>query len=318
MGLTRKSRWLWTGLAVFVFVAVALSLGVGPRHRGSDGLRLVLELRGTRLLLGVLAGGVLAVVGACQQGLLRNPLVDPFTLGVASGAALGSAVVMALGWASSLGLPLGGLAGALLATSLVYLVARIRGRISVTSLVLAGVVVSFFFSSLIMLVLVVGRRTLGEAVYVMMGSLSIVLTRQSIGLLGGAGLLAMAGCVWLLTQARVLDVLATGEESAATLGVDTQQTVRAMFVVCSLLVGLVVSFTGAVSFVGLVVPHLIRIGVGPGHRTLLPASFLGGAGLLLLADVVARNIVPGGLPLSVVTALIGVPFFVYLLRWRLH
>lgn len=318
VGLTRKSRWLWTGLIVFVFVAVALSLGVGPRHRGSDGLRLVLELRGTRLLLGVLAGGVLAVVGACQQGLLRNPLVDPFTLGVASGAALGSAVVMALGWASSLGLPLGGLAGALLATSLVYLVARIRGRISVTSLVLAGVVVSFFFSSLIMLVLVVGRRTLGEAVYVMMGSLGIVLTRQSIGLLGGAGLLAIAGCAWLLIQARVLDVLATGEESAATLGVDTQQTVRAMFVVCSLLVGLVVSFTGAVSFVGLVVPHLIRIGIGPGHRTLLPASFLGGAGLLLLADVVARNIVPGGLPLSVVTALIGVPFFVYLLRWRLH
>lgn len=318
VGPTRKGRWLWTGLVVFVFVAVALSLGVGPRHRGSDGLRLVIELRGTRLLLGVLAGGVLAVVGACQQGLLRNPLVDPFTLGVASGAALGSAVVMALGWASSLGLPLGGLAGALLATSLVYLVARIRGRISVTSLVLAGVVVSFFFSSLIMLVLVVGRRTLGEAVYVMMGSLGIVLTRQSIGLLGGAGLLAIVGCVWLLTQARVLDVLATGEESAATLGVDTQQTVRAMFVVCSLLVGLVVSFTGAVSFVGLVVPHLIRIGIGPGHRTLLPASFLGGAGLLLLADVVARNIVPGGLPLSVVTALIGVPFFVYLLRWRLH
>jgi iron complex transport system permease protein len=313
-----RTGFVWAGLVLFLVAAAALSLGVGPRHLGGDALRVALELRGIRLLLGVLAGGVLALVGASQQGLLRNPLVDPFTLGVASGAALGASIVMALGGASSLGLPLGGLAGALLITLLVYLLARVRGRISATSLVLAGVIVSFLFSSLVMLVMILGHRTLGEAVYMMMGSLGAVFTRRSIWLLLGSGIVALAGCAWLIAQARALDVLATGEETAATLGVDTQRTTRTVFLVSSVLVGLVVSFTGAVSFVGLVVPHLVRLGLGPGHRSLLPASFLGGAGLLLVSDVVARSIVPGGLPLSVVTALIGVPFFIYLLRWRLQ
>jgi iron complex transport system permease protein len=316
--VNRRDGLVWAGLALLLSVAVALSLGIGPARLGGADLGTVLVLRGLRIALGILAGGVLAMVGASLQGLLRNPLVDPFTLGVASGAALGAAASMALGRGSSVGLPVAGLLGALAAMFIVYRLARVRGRVSGTSLVLAGVIVSFLFSSLVVLVMVLGHRTLGEAMFVMMGSLSAVFTTRSAWLLCATAALALAGCGWLWSQARVLDVLASGEEAAATLGVDVRQAVRAVFVVCSVLVGLVVSFTGAVSFVGLVVPHLVRLGLGPRHQSLLPASFLGGAGLLLLSDVAARNVVPGGLPLSVVTALIGVPFFIYLLRWRVH
>ena len=307
----------WVVIVVLLGAAIALSLGVGPAQLSGADLRAVLALRGLRLLLGILAGGVLAMVGASLQGLLRNPLVDPFTLGVASGAALGAAVTMALGGASSVMLPLGGFIGAGVTILLVYLLARVRGRITATGLVLAGGIVSFLCSSLVMLVMILGRRTLGEAVYMMMGYLGTVFTTRSLWLLGGAGVVVLIGCGVLLSYARTLDIMAAGEEPAETLGVNTQRTTQVIFLVSSVLVGLVVAFTGAISFVGLVVPHLARLALGPGHRRLLPASFLLGAAMLLVSDVVARNVVPGGLPLSVVTALIGVPFFIYLLRWRL-
>lgn len=307
----------WVVIVALLGAAIALSLGIGPSQIGGADLRAVMALRGLRLLLGILAGGVLAMVGASLQGLLRNPLVDPFTLGVASGAALGAAATMALGGASSVMLPVGGFIGAGVTILLVYMLARVRGRITATGLVLAGVIVSFLCSSLVMLVMILGRRTLGEAVYMMMGYLGTVFTTRSLWLLGGAGVVALAGCGVLLSYARTLDIMAAGEEPAETLGVNTQRTTQVIFLVSSVLVGLVVAFTGAISFVGLVVPHLARLALGPSHRRLLPASFLLGAAMLLVSDVVARNVVPGGLPLSVVTALIGVPFFIYLLRWRL-
>jgi iron complex transport system permease protein len=313
----RSGILAWVVIVALLSGAIALSLGIGPSQLGGANLRAVLALRGLRLLLGILAGGVLAMVGASLQGLLRNPLVDPFTLGVASGAALGAAVTMALGGASSVMLPIGGFIGAGATILLVYLLARVRGRITATGLVLAGVIVSFLCSSLVMLVMILGRRTLGEAVYMMMGYLGTVFTTRSLWLLGGAGVVVLIGCGVLLSYARTLDIMAAGEEPAETLGVNTQRTTQVIFLVSSVLVGLVVAFTGAISFVGLVVPHLARLALGPGHRRLLPASFLLGAAMLLVSDVVARNIVPGGLPLSVVTALIGVPFFIYLLRWRL-
>lgn len=315
--MSSRRTAVWFGLAAFLLVAALSSLAVGPGGLSGENVRALLVLRLIRVSLGVLAGGVLALVGASLQGLLQNPLVDPFTLGVASGGALGSVLAITLGRASSLFAPLGGLVGAWAAMVLVWLLARVRGRVTVTGLVLAGVIMSFLFSSLVMLVVVLSRRTVGEAVYVMMGHLSAVFTAPSLMLLAGAGVLSIAGCGWLWSCSRQIDIMSTSEETARSLGVDTARLTRTVFFVSSVLVGLVVSFTGAISFVGLVVPHVVRMLLGPGHARLLPGSFVAGAATLLLADVVARNVVPGGLPLSVVTAFVGVPFFIYLLRRKL-
>jgi iron complex transport system permease protein len=310
---TARRPLAWTGLVLLLVSAAALSVAIGP---GGLGPGAVVSLRLLRLCLGIVAGGVLAVVGASLQGLLQNPLVDPFTLGVASGAALGSTLTLLLGRGMGVLAPVGGFAGALVTMLAVYALARVRGRVTITGLVLAGVIASFLFSSLVMLAMIVGHRTLGEAVYVMMGHLGAVFTTRTVWLFAGSAVVALAGCAWLMSNARQLDIVASGEESAETLGVDTQRLTKAVFVVSSVLVGLVVSFTGAISFIGLVVPHLVRMMFGPAHSRVLPGSFVMGAGVLLLSDVLARNVVPGGLPLSVVTALVGVPFFIYLLRSR--
>jgi len=313
----RRSVAAWSGLVLLFISAAALSIAVGPGGFTGANLSAVMDLRMLRLALGITTGGVLAVVGASLQGLLQNPLADPFTMGVASGAALGAGLTVVLGRSAGAFAPVGGFAGALVTMLVVYTLARVRGRVTATGLVLAGVIMSFLFSSLVMLVMILGRRTLGEAVYMMMGHLGTVFTGATIWLFGAVVVLAVAGCWWLFSLSRSLDIMSSGEETAETLGVDTQRVTRTVFVVSSLLVGMVVSFTGAVSFIGLVVPHLVRMLFGPAHRRVLPGSFLAGAGILLFSDVLARNIVPGGLPLSVVTALVGVPFFVYLLRSRL-
>ena len=307
----------WAGLVLLFVFAAALSLALGPGGLAGTNSSAVKNLRLLRLALGIVAGGVLAVVGASLQGLLQNPLADPFTLGVASGAALGASLTVVLGRVSGAFAPVGGFAGALVTMLLVYALARVRGRVTVTALVLVGVIMSFLFSSLVMLVMILGRRTLGEAVYMMMGHLGTVFTGTTAWLFGAAALLAVIGCGWLFSLSRSLDIMSSGEEAAETLGVDTQRVTRTVFVLSSALVGMTVSFTGAISFIGLVVPHLVRMLFGPAHRRVIPGSFLAGAGILLLSDVLARNIVPGGLPLSIVTALVGVPFFIYLLRSRL-
>ena len=304
----------WVLLLGLLGVACLVSLAVGP---GGLPSRDVLQFRLLRLALGILAGGALSLVGASLQGLLRNPLVDPFTLGVSSGAAFGASVVIALGAATSVVLPVAGFLGALVTILAVYTLARVKGRVTVTGLVLAGVIMSFLFSSLVMLVMVLARQPLGRAVYLLMGYLGVAFTRGSVLLFAGSSIVTLAGCGVLMAYARDLDIMSSSEATAQSLGVDTGRVTKVVFVVSSVIVGLVVSFTGAISFVGLVVPHLVRLTFGPAHRRILPGSFLLGAALLLLADTAARNLVPGGLPLSVVTALIGVPFFVYLLRRRL-
>lgn len=315
-GLLR--RVLAVGVPVgFLLLAVGLALAVGP---GGPAWRLpgsILTLRLLRLALGVFAGGALALTGAALQGMLRNPLADPFTLGVSSGAAFGVTLASFLGLASGVLSPLFGIAGAGLTALVVFGLARSRGRVGVTALVLAGVIISFLLSSGVMLLVVLGRRTLGEAVYVLMGHLGFTFTGGSLWVFVPGAVLALAGCAVLVAFGRELDILSTGGETAAGLGVDVGRVTALVFAATALIVGVVVAFTGAVSFVGLVVPHLARFLVGPRHRRVMPAAFAIGAGILLLADVASRIIVPGGLPLSVVTAFIGVPFFIYLMRTRL-
>ncbi len=300
----------WMLVLSGLIVALALAALVGPGGTSNA----LSELRLLRIALGLLAGAALGLAGATLQGVLRNPLVDPFTLGVASGAAFGSTVAFSLGRGFAPLAPIGGFAGAAATVLMVYLLARVHGRVTTTGLILAGVVASFLLSSLTMLAVILGRRTIGEAVYVMMGHLGVVFTRPVLWVfVSGAGAVVVCGA-WLLSRARSFDVASLDEDSARSLGVDTGRLTVETFVITSAMVGIVVSFTGAVSFVGLVVPHLVRLLFGPGHGRVMAASAGAGAALLLLSDVAARNIVRGGLPLSVVTALIGVPFFVWLLR----
>jgi iron complex transport system permease protein len=307
--------WFW--LLLSLAIAIICSLYLGPTGFSFTSLQIPLLVRLPRVVLGIFAGGVLSLVGATLQGLLQNPLVDPYTLGVASGAAFGASVALLFGSGTNILVLLFSFAGAFVTILLVYSVARIKGRITKTGLVLAGVIVSFLFSGLTMLSMVFSKKPLTQTIYLLMGHLGIVFTARTLLLFILSALITIIGCVYLFSYWRTLDILSTNEEAAESLGVDTRKVTQRIFLVSSLLVALVVSFTGAISFIGLIIPHIVRLVFGPKHRTLIPASFLLGAGTLLYADILSRTVAPIELPLSIVTALLGVPFFIYLLKAKL-
>ncbi|TMA39263.1 MAG: iron ABC transporter permease [Deltaproteobacteria bacterium] len=269
-----------------------------------------------RVLLGAVVGGSLGASGAALQALLANPLACPHLLGISGGAAVGGVVALIAGAeAISFVVPLAAFAGALFAIGVVYLCARAGGRSTPYALLLVGVVFNVLASAAIMLINVIASYSQAHGVlFWLMGSLS----GQSWQLIAAAAAYALAGLAWLAAHAQDLNLLATGEEGAAQLGVDVERARRAIFVAASLLVGAAVSVSGMISFVGLIVPHLIRLVLGADHRLLLPASFLGGAAFLVWADALARTaLAPAELPVGVVTALLGGPFFLFLLRREL-
>ncbi|HKK27242.1 MAG TPA: iron ABC transporter permease [Gemmatimonadota bacterium] len=305
------------GLAVLVGAApiapgrvlAALGGGGDPAARG-----IVLGLRLPRAVQGALVGGGLAVAGAAFQALLRNPLAEPYVLGVSGGAALGAVAALVLGWSAAgvWSLPVAAFCGALLAVGAVLAVAaRSSLALDTRVLLLAGVVAGAFFNALIMLLLSLGRaEAFRSAIYWMMGSLS------------GAGwsetwilaLYVLPSSAVLLALARPLNLLAVGEETALYLGTKVEGTKRIVYVATSLLVAATVSVAGAIGFVGLIVPHAVRLAWGSDHRLLMPASLLAGGAFLVLADTAARTVAaPAELPVGVVTALVGVPLFVTLL-----
>lgn len=310
-----RFSWLW--LLLLLIISIGLSFICGPTGFKIQALSIPITIRLPRVLLGIFAGGVLALVGATLQGLLQNPLVDPYTLGVASGAAFGTSIAFLFGTRTTGLVLLFSFLCAQITIILVYSVARIKSRITKTGLVLAGVIVSFLFSSLTMLVMVFSRKPLAQTIYLLLGHLGIVFTFQNLIIFIIAAIFAVVFSSYLFSYWRSLDILATNEEAAASLGVDIGKITKEIFFISSLLVALVVSLTGAISFVGLIVPHIIRICYGPNHRRVIPYSFLLGASLLLLADILSRTIAPIELPLSTITALFGVPFFIYLLKTKL-
>jgi iron complex transport system permease protein len=280
---------------------------------------IVVGLRLPRALLGALVGGGLALAGATFQALLRNPLAEPYILGISGGAAAAAVTVLTLGL-TTLGswlLPTAAFGGALLAIALVFGVARSVDRgMDVRVLLLAGVVVgSFFMAVVAMLLSVADAPTVRGAVLWMMGSLA---GSEWKGVWTAAAYTLPAAVV-LLALARPLNLLAIGEETATYLGADVESVKRTAFAVASLITAAGVAVAGVIGFVGLIVPHAVRLIVGSDHRILLPLSFLGGAAFLVLADVVARVVLaPGEIPIGVVTALTGVPVFLVLLRTRLR
>ena len=330
----RRWKGLWPALILIALVlaAVALALRFGSAElttvRVLDALRgtgaetdrfIVVELRLPRALMGFLVGGGLALSGAVFQALLRNPLAEPYILGISGGAAAGAVLVLALGWvvASSWALPLAAFAGAALAILLVFGVAvSADQRLDVRVLLLSGVVVGAFFSAFIALVLALSDApTVRSAVLWMMGSLSSASWR-TVGIVAAYTLpLALI----LLTLARALNLMAIGEETARYLGTEVEQVKRLAYGVASFIAAAGVAFVGVIGFVGLIVPHAVRLTVGSDHRLLLPLSFLAGAAFLTLTDLVARTVAaPTELPVGVIAAFLGVPFFLVLLRRSLR
>jgi iron complex transport system permease protein len=275
---------------------------------------IVLQLRLPRAVLAVLVGGALALAGCVFQALLRNPLAEPYVLGVSGGAAVGAVGAMVLGWASMApwSLPLAAFAGALAAIAVVLRIALAVGpSLNPRVLILAGVVVGAFFNAVILLLLTLADvESFRSAVFWMMGNLSGA-DWPSVGIL--VAYLVPVGLL-LGAMARPLNLLAMGEETATYLGVRVERVKWAAYLATSLLVAAAVAMSGVIGFVGLIVPHALRLVWGSDHRLLLPASVLGGGAFLLATDTLARTVAaPMELPTGVVTALAGVPLFVLLL-----
>ena len=319
-------------LAVFLVIGVA-SLAIGPvrlavpkviralfegRSAGASRAAIIVwELRLPRVVLAALVGSSLGAAGAAYQGLFRNPLADPFVIGASSGSALGATLVIVLGGSSGAigfaAVPLGGFVGAIGAAALVYGATAWWGRMPLVGLLLAGSAVSSCLGSLVWLLMVLHDDDLGRIIAWLMGSLAArgwpaVLAGWPYMLLGGVGLGLLA---------RPLDALSLGEEPALALGLPLRRMTGAIVAAASLATAAAVAMAGVIGFIGLIAPHLARTVVGGRHRFLLPASGLVGAILLLLADDLARTVAaPVELPVGVLTALLGGPFFLLILGTR--
>lgn len=274
---------------------------------------IIWAVRLPRVVAAGLVGFALGICGAAMQGLFRNPMASPDIVGVSAGASMGAVIAIFLGWTSISPWLLPGTAfvGALVATAITYLLATQRGRTDTATLLLAGVAVSSFFSSLISLLYhFVDDGILRQIVYWLMGNLSGK-RWEHVSLIAP---FVLVGSVALWAFARDLNVMVMGEDQARTLGVNVEQSKRWLILWVSAITGAAVSVSGMIGFVGLIVPHMLRRLIGPDHRWLLPASGLGGAALLILADLVARTaFAPVELRPGIVTSLLGVPFFLYLL-----
>lgn len=277
---------------------------------------IVWEVRLPRILLGAVVGASLALVGAGLQSVTRNPLADPHLLGISSGAAFGAIIVL-LHTGMVLGLvtvPLFAFIGALVATALVLAVSNLTKSQSASRLVLAGVAVSFIITAAGNLFIFLGDpRAAHTVVFWMLGGLGLAQWQQL-----PFPLIALVLCGgYLISRARAFNAMTLGDESATTLGIPARRFRLTVFVICALLTGSAVAFSGVIAFVGLMIPHIVRMAVGGDYRRVLPLSALVGAIFLVLADIAARTLMPPqDMPIGVLTGIIGGMFFVGLMRWR--
>ena len=339
MALSRNVKWvLWLILlSVLLLIVVILSSGFGAAELsplkivrivfsklpftnieqdwGDNEELALMDWRLPRILIGVMVGGGLGLAGVALQALLRNPLAEPYILGVSSGGSLGAVIAIMLGISSIKGfptLPIFAFAGALSTIFLVYSIANVGGKSPTHILLLAGVIVNSFFSAFIMfLVSIIRESETHRFLLWSMGNLSPVETKLTIISL----ILIVIGGIILFFYSHAFNLISLGEETAIELGVEVERVKKITFILTSLITGACVSICGIIGFVGLIVPHIVRMTIGADHRILMPASALTGAIFLVAADTVARTITsPAEIPVGVVTALCGAPFFIYLLR----
>lgn len=315
---------------LLLVAAVVLAAGLGTESvswgramsdAASVDHAILFEVRLPRIALAALAGAGLASVGVAFQALLRNPLAEPYVLGVSGGAALGATLVIAIGlpvaaaWTTAM-VPASAMLGGIAATALVYFIARAGGEGSATSMLLAGVIVNAIAGALITFVkTLVSAAKAQDLLFWLMGFIDVPSRTTLLVVLGYVAV----GCTVLLLDAGRLNLLSLGDEPAQHLGVDVRRLERRVYVASSLVVGAIVSVTGLIGFVGLVVPHALRRIVGPDHRVLLPTSIVIGASMLVLCDLLARAAfrwLGTEPPVGAVTALVGGPLFLVLLRRR--
>lgn len=274
----------------------------------------VWQFRLPRTLLAGLAGAGLALAGALMQVTVRNPLAEPYILGVSSGASVGAVLVIVLGTASLGGLSLNAAAftGALVTCVVVSLLARREGTLSPTRMILAGVALGTLLSAVTSyLTISTEAQNIVSVLFFLLGSVSAASMSSLIGPSIALGL----ACLVAAVLSRSLNVVMTGDESAVSLGLDPSRLRGLLLIVASLLTGTVVAVAGGIGFVGLVVPHIARILVGADHRRMLPVTVLGGAAFLMIADLLARTVAtPEEIPLGILTAFVGAPFFLWLMR----
>lgn len=313
-------------LVILSFLTILFSVSLGPvsipfkqivfdlihphNAKGVFG-EILLKIRLPRVLLGFLVGGTLAVAGAGLQGSLRNPLADPYIIGTSSGAALGAAVCFLLGFESFHLVPVFAFVGAGLSIFAVLALSRRKGELPVTRVLLAGVVVGSLVWALVTFLLTMSGKNIAKLVFWLMGSLNGRTWSDFFVLLP----YAVGGTIFMMLLAYPLNLLTLGEERAESLGIHPEKIKLLILLISSLLTAAAVAVSGLIGFIGLIVPHAVRILSGPDHRTLIPFSFLTGGIILVWSDTFARLVFqPAELPVGVVTALLGSPFFLYLLK----
>ncbi len=266
------------------------------------------------MILAFAIGGALSLTGAILQGIYRNPLVEPYTLGISGGAALGVALVIVFGIYLERGafmLPVGGFAGAMLSLILVYSLSFRRGSVNINRMLLIGVMVSFVASASMMLLMsVTTSENIHSIIFWVMGSLD----EPNTTLIRTTLIVSLSGLLVTFFFARPLNALRLGEVKARNLGVNTNRTVRALFLIASILTGVCVSVAGVIGFVGLIIPHIIRLLMGSDYRFMLLGSFLGGSFFLIVCDILARTIIaPNELPIGVITGILGGVVFIVMI-----
>jgi len=326
----RKTLMQVMMLCIFLLLAILISVSIGSANVSPwESLKIIIgcseasevyhtiiwKVRLPRILLSGLTGAGLALAGTTFQGLFQNPLADPHTLGVSSGAALGATIAIIFGKIPMMFPKMGQIglfafAGALLTTLLVYHIARAGGRVSAVHIVLAGTAISSMLSAAISILMIFNQAQVEKVYFWTLGSFSGASWSKAAFLL----ILVVLCGTGMLWHSRDLDALTVGEEAAASLGVDTIHTTKSLILIASLLVAGCVSVSGIIGFVGLLMPHILRILTGASHRKLLPFSAIGGAVFMILCDTCARIVAsPAEIPVGAVTALLGGPYFIFLL-----
>ncbi len=304
----------WFVKKFLIYLAISLAF-VGMivlyLFSGNPGQNIILNVRLPRLVLTIVTGMSLAAVGSVYQLMLGNPLADPYILGVSSGSALGSIIFASLGLIILM--PLGGFIGALLTMVLVWRLALKDGVFDKGRLIIAGVVAGLFFSSGISLLMYLGREDTVLILSTLMGNLGRIFSHLEYRVFLGLSLLVGILIIWLYLQSRALDIMSTSDNYAQSVGIGVQTLRKKIFWISSLIIGIVVSFAGIIGFVGLITPHIMRMLGFNKQSEIFPGSMLFGAGFLLMSDFLAKNIGVIELPVGVITAAVGCPFFAYLL-----
>lgn len=275
---------------------------------------IIWNIRLPRIILAGFVGMGLSVVGAAFQGIFKNPMADPYVIGISSGAGLGATITIVLGLNTHfLGFgftTIGSFAGAIITVLLVYKIAKTGTNLPTVTLLLAGIAVSQLWSSLMSILMIFNKDKIEKIIFWVMGSVSTASWKQVVLVIP----VVLVGCILLYTFSRDLNVMLMGDETAKTLGIETERVKKLLVILCSLIIGTVVSVSGLIGFVGLIIPHIIRMLIGPDHRVVVPFSALGGSIFLIICDTLSRTLVaPSEIPVGAVTALFGAPYFIYLL-----